>query len=186
MCVIRNCKTSSDKQTYPSTKWLEKRFSDKTGYTISLYNRKFKPVHDFMLIWNIFERDVLRGKGDKIIYHEKDVFEFGKNKYPANEIICFFYFFLKERYTNSKNGAIRFEHLGLSSKKIDISVILFDNKSTISEMNQVCLTIAFRYRNNLFHGNKETADIIKDVELFEKTNAYLIAYIDGPLTMKSE
>ena len=164
---------------YHSTEWLKDFYFKTTGKNIDLYKTQYKPVHDFMFIWNIFERDILnKGSNGRINHHEDDIFTFAKDIIQDQNHINAFFDFLQKTYTNPHDGELRFEHLELGSKKEIIKRMLNDTPS-LEEKNQVCLMIAWRYRNNLFHGNKVLSDIIEQINLFENVNEYLISYIEA-------
>ena len=175
-----SCRHANIEQVSNSTEWLKEFYSNATGgKRINLYDPKYRPIHDFMFIWNIFERDVLNKKTEGTpVFHQKDIGRFADSYIPSQIPIESFFGFIKNRYVDSEDGKLRFSHLEINNEDATIWDMLNKSVPTLQDKNHVCLIVAWRYRNNLFHGNKIPAEIIEQSELFNKTNEYLISYIE--------
>ena len=101
----------------------------------------------FLFIWAIFEGEACGG------YAKINQIKTIKNRFSNINILEIFSFF-QLRYSNNKS---KFDNLRISEQKIKQRTynILTSKSPTKDEMTEALLVILFRFRNNIFHGNKK-------------------------------
>ena len=173
-----------------STSWLEDYFSKQAGNPINLSDSHSQVITNFTLLWNLFESRFLQV--DKI-WTEANRGPIPKQfDKPINKA----YRFIKQRYkdylgltdANKEEqfyrilGFIRLEN-GIEKKDSYRKKVyqFLSTPSSLEEKKYACLMVIYRYRNNLFHGNKDLARIWneRDLVLFEVVCDFLIAYLDA-------
>lgn len=130
-------------------------------------------VRDFVLLWNLFE-DLLcnnnanMNKIDNLIDRFIDILD--ENKYQ--EIYEYFHNRYKDDGTKFKALKLRRPHKNLVKKILDDEFVDKNNKL------KFIMAIIYRYRNNLFHGEKDMKKIKFQKENFEQTNKFLMYFIE--------
>ena len=131
-------------------------------------------IRDFTLLWNLFEslcfddKFANMNKINNIIDSKIDLFEEEKYK----NIFDYFY----DRYKNDNN---KFRKLNLrNSEKELVKKVLNDEYNNKNNKLKFIMAIIYRYRNNLFHGEKEMRYIRFQKENFEVTNEFLMYFIE--------
>lgn len=182
------CKEPKEKSR--STAWLEDYVLKQSGNPIDLSDRHSQAITIFALLWNLFESRFLQNV---------DVWtEANRGPIPKllEESINKVYGFLKQRYKDYLGladvkqqeqfyrilGFIRLEN-GIEKKDSYRKKVyqFLSTPSSLEEKKYACLMVIYRYRNNLFHGNKDLARIWneRDLVLFEVVCDFLIAYLDA-------
>ena len=113
------------------------------------------PVRDFVFIWNIFEAEVFKKTAQA-----KDLFSC--TKMAPDAITDSTYNSIKERYVDKKTGELKETFSGLFNNEFEdpgherevIRILTTEDEISIHEKNLVCRMITWRYRCNLFHGEK--------------------------------
>lgn len=163
------------------TEWLEKYIDRKLFQNVSLNDEKYVEVRNFMLLWNIFERE--------FFYNEANagrVWEVQNCVEPDRDVLNRYFHFLVDTYS----VAADFKKLNFDYKKdnsympehkygIDVRKILKKDNPSIPERRQACLMIIWRYRNNLFHGGKAISDIWKQGVIFKEANLFLMSILSN-------
>lgn len=132
----------------------------------------------FVLVWNIFEDECMGKRAS--ISKIKDFMEKIKYKITEQKFNIELFEYFKERY---KNGGIKGLHWRDENKtelnlKMDIEKCFNANKeSTILKKIKCCLAICFRFRNNLFHGEKDIFNTDQE-QNFELINKFLMQIIE--------
>ena len=127
-------------------KWLSDYFEYDKPFDEVLKDEK---VTSFLLIWPIFEQKLFKEFAtEKDICKVADKLGLNYNKYGVEEIVKYFY----DRYQDSKKR----KHLMHKSKAPFFINILEKDYNVMSdkEKTELLLYVVFRYRNNIFHGNK--------------------------------
>jgi len=131
-------------------------------------------IRDFTLLWNLFEALCCNKFADmNIIYRLiNDKIELF-NEIDYQDIFDYFY----NRYENDIN---KFNKLNIRSRDQRILVEKVLNNEYEDKENRLkfIMVIIYRYRNNLFHGEKNMAHIRYQKENFEKTNEFLMYFIE--------
>jgi len=150
--------------------WInEKIITDKEN---KLTPEDVENIRDFSLLWNLFESLCCNKKAyiseiNKVIDKKIDLFN-------ENDYIDIFNYFM-ERYQNNAT----FEKLNLSngSKKLVQKVLKREYTDKNNKLKFI-MYIIHRYRNNLFHGEKDMRYIKFQKENFEITNKFLMCFIE--------
>jgi len=131
-----------------------------------------EPVKTFALVWNIYEAKFFAKKASG-----EDIFE--SAVCPTEAMSIKLYEAIIDRYVDKVKCALNGRYRGLfhgreSNHDNEVRRILMLSAPTQDEINRVCRMVAWRYRCNLFHGEKSAYDIYEDNSLFEPLNAYLL------------
>lgn len=135
--------------------------------------KALESVKDFALIWNLYEDNFFEKKASG-----KKLFE--KNDVKSTEKTAIqLYVAIIDRYIDKEIGRPnkRYPYLFRKKEKTydnEVKRILLSKTPSTDEINKVCRMVAWRYRCNLFHGNKEAQEIYDDNSLFESLNVYLM------------
>lgn len=130
-------------------------------------------IRDFALLWNLFEslccnKRANMNKINSLIDTKIDFFE----EQDFREV--FEYFYHRYKGNNSKFQALNLKN---GDKKL-VGNILNDEYHDKSNKLKFILTIIYRYRNNLFHGEKDMRYIRLQKENFKRTNDFLMYFIE--------
>lgn len=153
------------KSSSKSTKWLE------CYLHVDINKPEFDELRNFLLLWNLFEAELFscdfRRNKNKVI--KKLQFD----ELLLNEV----FIFMQNRYSKDN---VRFSKLKIRTKKERTKILQILQGGMISneEKIYVVMTIIYRYRNNLFHGNKTIANAAGQTEMFEMANKFLISCLD--------
>lgn len=140
-----------------ASQWI----NENMGESIILKQDQLDAVSDFTLMWAIFEASESEASNmfDKI----KEISEKVVIKLKESCSLDEFLFFLEKplnywskRYIDDNKENYRFEHLGFNEQAVKVALpVLKEMDDSPTSKIQTCLYIVYRYRNNLFHGNKD-------------------------------
>lgn len=153
-------------------KWLEQnRFYYQVDET------QLQSIFYFSLVWNIYEKE-LCGKNGKIGDHPKD----HSQKYPEKidqNILKGAFDYFKHRYVSDGQPTKHFNTFEFKSEQIKNEVFGYLSSANPSneEKLKALLCIAFRLRNNLFHGQKQIEKLYEQNENFRQINLFLMNLI---------
>jgi hypothetical protein len=131
-------------------------------------------IKDFTLLWNLFEaifcnKNANMYKIDNII--DRHIDKLIESDYQKT----FEYFY--DRY---KNDDVKFRALKLTKPYQNlVKKVLDDTFTDKNNRLKFIMAIIYRYRNNLFHGEKDMRYIKLQKENFEKTNEFLMSFIEA-------
>lgn len=169
--------------------------SNSFNTTIDLSDEDWKPIFYFSLVWNLFESQICETRASK------DRLELSVNKYTATlagsklrtieEKYNNYFDWFRPRYQD-RNTASKFKALFNNKEDFDlndtdkymkghIESVLNGNNTEIQDIIKCLLFIAYRIRNNFFHGNKDINGLINQTDLFIKTNKFLLDYMEDVL-----
>ena len=155
--------------------WINKIFF------ASLNNADFAQMESFCLLWNIFEKKVGNGSQESLGLVKIEKFIFDENITIDDSILqpCFDYF--RSRYIENGETNSKFEKLNISNNKFkDIfKNILVNNNALEKEKILGISIIAYRIRNNSFHGTKGLSEISNQKDTFEYLNKFLMGFLDN-------
>ena len=130
-------------------------------------------IRDFALLWNLFESIFCnRNANLPKIFQVVDncVNHLVEEKYDT----IFQYF-----YNRYKNDSDKLEALRLKGDaKSIVEHVLNDTYVDKNNKLKFIMSIIYRYRNNLFHGEKNMRYIQLQKENFKQTNAFLMYFIE--------
>ena len=157
-------------------KWIQKKYYNE------LNEQKIKEILYFTLIWNIFENKCC-DRNAKISTHPRkiaqningvseqkinQIFDYFKNRYIANGTINKIF----KDFSFDKNNSFN-EYKKFVKEKLEAQKVI------LKEQIQVLLYIAFRLRNNLYHGVKDVKKLYEQNENFRQINIFLMEIIDN-------
>lgn len=144
--------------------WINNKFG--TDFT----ENDLKNIKDFSLLWNIFE-NLICNRNCSINRMEESLnqIEFQLVDFESS------LFYIKERYTADNNTNERFEHLRIApyARKEFVKQVLLGNDNNTSNIILALAIIVYRYRNNLFHGEKNFMLLNEQEENFSIANQVL-------------
>lgn len=160
----------------------------------------FREMQDFILLWMIFEKDVLGIKnesrrGDRATATLKNVSQELQNlshflsvKLVDASLLKSVYDKQKELYVNPSDPSRNFKGFYLNADQKELMTKAFvDNNATDEEKFEAVLTIIFKYRCNFIHGDKELQNLhIRQQDRFRLYCDLLIECINAKETIKHE
>jgi len=161
-------------------------------FDIRLDNKEYEFLSDFTFLWGIFESKFRKNKSDSLNYVRiREVIDLMKFKVILNNIDSLNSLPDRIMIKSTEDDFI------FSTTNVDFSVSLFpieikkefnyfktylgNNNHTIKSIEKnnpqiiflICF-IAYRLRNNLFHGNKSFHQLYQQKNLFEMINNFLV------------
>ncbi|GJL66638.1 MAG: hypothetical protein NPIRA05_16090 [Nitrospirales bacterium] len=134
-------------------------------------------IRNFSLLWNYFEAEACekKGKYDSINQYVKRFQATDFNEEQEGVIKDVFEYF-KGRYEQNSHGENKlFETLGLGDCLLrELRSELNVANGSVQDKLVPLLKIAFRFRNNFFHGTKEIGEIKTYNLAFENLNKVLV------------
>jgi hypothetical protein len=160
---------------------------------IDLSDEAWKPILYFSLIWNIFEskacnfeaneeslgKSVTKNSSNLDVAKYKPIFDwFQKRYFPSRQ--------LDARFDNLFRSKSKPAKISNPKMRAHLEGILKKDEENISadEMVLGLLFIAYRIRNNFFHGNKDINDLLSQTELFHQINQLLLNYTGDILILE--
>ena len=174
-----------------TTEWLKLVFPNG-----SFDIRELNPVFGFSLLWNLFERIQSKELGKD--FEAKHLIKIGQSDFNViseHELDLIFNHFVNRYFIDETDGPKRFtklrlEKFGTNMKPFGQSVTDFMTASLRPEQNDLIkrmtavLLIICRFRNNLFHGAKDTLKLNKFVNEFTVINKFLRVYLAAKIITK--
>tara|TARA_B100000768_G_scaffold42271_1_gene41117 strand:+ start:19916 stop:20380 length:465 start_codon:yes stop_codon:yes gene_type:complete len=148
--------------------WINNKFG--TNFT----ENDLKNIKDFSLLWNIFENLVCeRNCTINRIEENLNPIEFQIENFEDH--LNYF----KERYVADNNTNERFENLRIvpNARKKFVKQVLLGNDNNTSNKTLALAIIVYRYRNNLFHGEKDFMLLNEQEENFSVANQVLTSIL---------
>lgn len=154
-------------------------------HTESLSVKEMEQTFSFLLMWNIFEGKLYDNDHRLTVETLADlgraqVCSFDKKK------ICSVYDYFFDRYFGSKGDKDKFLNLRLEkdpkrtkkylndkTEQDFVKFILNNKESAVSEKLVAIFLIAYRFRNNLFHGLKNIKNLLEYQVAFTQINSLL-------------
>jgi hypothetical protein len=136
-------------------------------------------VRNFSLLWNLFE-GLICNKNASVITLENAVLDLQKRKKINIDYYEQFLEYFVERY--AKNGETNrlFDELNLrrNDKPELVKAVLKGNETSSEKVLLAILIIVFRYRNNLFHGEKSIYKLQNQIDNFRNANQFLMLFME--------
>ena len=143
-------------------------------FNINLSEVDLNFIKDFVLLWNLLESKYQERNfriNNVLREIENNANRFNCNNEKLNDIFSYFY----DRYQDRE----RLEKLNLKNNNFNfVKEILNKQKEEITciEKIKLIMLIVYRYRNNLFHGEKDLTYIEYQKENFNYANKFLIFF----------
>lgn len=158
--------------------WLEIQVG---GYG-NLSAEERQAIHDFSLLWSLFEARVLSNNANisRIRQRVTEAANLGGgiDAAPFQESLAYF----TARYYDDGNFNHRFEQLrfqnGQNSGRAEAEAVLSGTQTTAAEILIALLAIIYRLRNNLFHGEKWTYYFEDQLDNFTHASGVLMHTIE--------
>ena len=149
--------------------WINQRFQ--TNFT----EEDLSSVKDFALIWNVFEGNVCQTNfsipavRQRINARNMNAADFDKNLQ-----------YFRQRYlTNGVvNNRFPYLHFRTPNQATLVQNVLIGNNVNNNDIIVALILIVHRYRNNLFHGLKDMAQIDQHTENFDNANEVLRRFLN--------
>lgn len=161
----------------------EKQWLENNRYYPAIDETKLTSIFYFSLVWNIFEKECC-DKYAEIGFHPRCLSKLLSDKVNMALVDTVFMYFKNRYVVNAKINSIfngfqfgRENNDGQVYKDFTRKVLINHNPSN-QEKLQALLYIAFRLRNNLFHGIKEVEKLYEQNENFKQINSLLMAIIE--------
>lgn len=153
------------------TEWLADHFSTEAWNIQDMLQTQNATV--YLLIWPIMEQRVFDGfmQGKKIVPVSEKLGEYF-DEMNADE---------KARYFHSRyQDAEKYRRLTDSKKYKPMEIVLAKEYSELTNIEKMTLmmTTVFRYRNNIFHGNKAIGDWNKYSQEIEYCTEFMMSVVD--------
>lgn len=153
----------------------------------------FREMQDFILLWMIFEKDVLGIKnesrrGERVTATLKNVSQelqqlsqYLSVKSVNASLLNKVYDKQKECYVDPSDSSRNFKGFNLNAEQKKLMTKAFvDNTATDEEKLEAVLTIIFKYRCNFIHGDKELESLhIRQRDRFSLYNDLLVECINA-------
>lgn len=141
-------------------------------------------IQDFTLLWNIFESHFFNPQFG--VNYRSISFLINQNNsrliipISFNQHYTFFYELIKNDPENYNKFHFEYRISENDTNIITIRRLLQGNNQSrnLTEIAYINFVIAYRIRNNLFHGVKNILDIPNQEAIFEKVNSILIDFIE--------
>lgn len=158
----------------------EKHWLEQNRFYYQIDETRLHSIFYFSLIWNAYEKE-LCDKVGKIRQHSEDHSVAFAEKLNPNLLAGVFDYF-KNRYVS--NNGLPTEHFNtfefqVEQIKAEVFECLSGANPSSEEKLKALLCIAFRLRNNLFHGIKDVEKLYEQNENFRQINLLLMALIDA-------
>jgi len=150
-----------------------------------LNSETLEPILSFTLIWNLFET-VACNRNGSIRSIDESINNANDHGLLKSEDFSDFLIFFQSRYVQDRDIDQLPEYLlsrrgcsNIESDKIRLlQDVLQGNSTAIGEIVSSLLFIAYRIRNNLFHGEKNLFTLDTQLDLFRAVNFLLAQYLD--------
>lgn len=136
-------------------------------------------VRNFSLLWNLFE-GLICNKNASISALENAVSDLhDRDRLKIDDYDKFLKYFTK-RYIENGETSHRFDRLNLrhGDKPELVAAVLKGNETTPKKVLLAILIIVYRYRNNLFHGEKSIYDLPNQIDNFRNANQLLMVFME--------
>lgn len=157
-------------------------------YYPNLNAHQLTPILHFSLIWNMFETKVGRRLASPAIIRGNVTEAVRKGILQAHEYQPYLDYF-RSRYSGRQSHYLDdlFAVMYVGNSRVretneryreEMLRVFRGETDDVTEVVYVLLLIAYRVRNNFFHGNKELESLPGQTELFHVVNRLLSKYLD--------
>ncbi len=164
--------------------WLNDYFDNTTNFS----REEISVVTDFSLLWNLFESKLAEraNNGERLSVNYTRLSAIAaqvsteSNYLDQQNFYEPFLHYFQERYVTANNTTNElFEGLRIRRQDIKNKVrkVLISDEQTHEKIIESILIIIYRFRNNLFHGEKDLHNIHLQYENFKIANSFLMKII---------
>lgn len=155
--------------------WLERT---QPGYQ-ELSSGERSAVAGFSIVWSVFEARALATNANStaiVQFVDQNAEHFGAAEPYADALMHFRQRYVSDGGTNHKFQSLHFRR---NDRRELVEAVLLGNDVPPTEMAKALLIIAFRLRNNLFHGLKWAYEMRDQQTNFENAAAVLTRVLDS-------
>jgi hypothetical protein len=155
-------------QEFDEVEWIMGFINNPGDLTANEINR----VKNFVFLWNLYETFACNRSADiPAISLAVDNLLAQGNRFDIEALTDVLNYF-KDRYVNIGHLTPRFYHLGFTNPNHSgiVEHVLLGQNNSESDVLKALLYIVYRYRNNLFHGNKQIGTLTTQTENFIAAN----------------
>ena len=155
--------------------WLERT---QPGYQ-ELSNGERSAVAGFSIVWSVFEARALATNASAtaiVQFVDQNAEHFGAAEPYADALMHFRQRYVSDGGTNHKFQSLHFRK---NDRRELVEAVILGNDVPPTEMVKALLIIAFRLRNNLFHGLKWAYEMRDQQTNFENAAAVLTRVLDS-------
>ena len=144
-------------------------------------------IRDFSLLWNLFE-DICWNQNNENsnAFPLREILKIVSSKYQSlrsnqSDIDEIYNYFIDRYQDNNKFDNLKFrdnETENIAKTLLEKAINDSSSSITFEEKIKIILSIIHRYRNNLFHGEKDMQYIRLQKGNFEKSNKFLMLFIE--------
>lgn len=160
-------------EDFNELEWINQFFNNAVDLQ---QNEGLERIKNFALFWNMFENFACENFAN-VQKISAFVNELNDRTPITSELVHPYLEYFVERYT--QNGTLNIEGLSFRNRQNDISAkekvnaVLSRKVETPKEILEALLLILLRFRNNLFHGNKQIVNLDTQVTNFTLANRLL-------------
>lgn len=160
-------------EDFNELEWINQFFNNAIDLN---QNEGLERIKNFALFWNMFENFACENFAN-VAKIESFIEQLSGRTAISNEFVSPYLEYFIDRYT--QNGTLNIEGLSFRNRKDDISAkakvnaVLSRKVETPKEILEALLLILLRFRNNLFHGNKQIVNLDTQVTNFTLANKLL-------------
>ncbi len=165
--------------------WLKRN----RHYPTDIDETKLKNIFYFTLVWNIFEKECCNNFA-RIEQHPKSLAESIQSRIKQTIVDSVFIYFKNRYFPNGIMGnKFRTFKFGRNEnaenvQKQFVQNSFLDSNPTLKDKIESLLYIAFRLRNNLYHGEKDVSKLYEQNENFKQINLFLMDVVDTKDNLK--
>ncbi|WP_057833230.1 hypothetical protein [Colwellia sp. TT2012] len=153
-----------------AAQWIKENINE----SASLSNESLSSVSSFTLMWAVFEASESDPIHNMVTQIQRLSIRVA-NEMPPIDFLDDILQFWQNRYIQNNAKGSRFEHLGFSEHEQEELVfsILTEQSVNLADKIHALLLITYRFRNNLFHGNKDITLLEDQTENFNNASLVL-------------
>ena len=162
------------------SEWINRYLHLEGDNIINIDGCKYADMFYFTILWNLFEARIFdhNMKGDVEEIQTKIENKIILTALQAEPIIDILLKYLQDRYIGNSNSYYRFEHLFNGHNdgcKTLLEDVLHGTKTDKKDIVTALIISIYRFRCNLFHGEKEIASLPASGVYFCPANRFIIA-----------
>ena len=144
-------------------------------YGTNLTEEDLSEIRNFTLLWNIFDNTIFKNSFS-IERLEQTIINRNLQLAPFQDVLVYF----KDRYVIDGATNDRFDHLNFRrSDREDLVRNVLTGVNNVDHEKILALgIIVYRFRNNLFHGNKNFMEIEQQTDNFRNANMFIRMFLD--------
>lgn len=157
----------------------EKQWLEDNRHYATIEESKLTSIFYFTLIWNLFEKNCCNGNA-QINIHAPKLAKSSAEKISA--VLPSIWMHFQNRYIQNGETTASFDSFLFNTrddKQMVKDSLLANEKASAQDKTEALLRIAFRLRNNLYHGKKDVDKLYEQNENFRQINLLLMALVDA-------